>query len=254
MHAISLAHVRATRAALPPATCHNCSARTRCLGGGEEGASLERLEHSVARRLPLQRHERLFHRDESCFQLYAVREGQLKTQRRAPNGICQVLGFYLPGEVLGLDALGSGQYGCDAVALTDSVVCVLPYPALTRQLSEDVVLLQQFHRMMGTEIARRQGSMVLLGNARAQQRLASFLLEQAACSQARGETPCSFQLRMPREDIAAYLGLTVESISRLLSALRRVGALRVSNRMVEVLKPELLQQMAARADAAHDSG
>ncbi len=243
MPAISPAQARVTRELAPPATCHNCSARTRCLVDAADGAMVERLERSVLRRLPLLRHEVLFRRDEPCFQLYAVRDGQFKSQRGAPGAASQVLGFYMPGELLGLEALDSGVYGCDAVALTDSVVCVLPYPSLTRLLAKEAHLQQQFHRLMGKQIERQQSIMLLLGSARAPQRLAAFLLDQAARSALRGESPTKLQLRMSREDIGAYLGLTVESVSRLLSRFRRDGVLRVNNRAIELLAPELLREI-----------
>jgi CRP/FNR family transcriptional regulator len=241
MHAISLQ---------PAPTCHNCSARSRCLPDGADGASLDRLERCVSRRLPLARHQPLFRRGESCFQLYAIRDGEFKTLRNAPSGASQVLGFHMPGEVLGLEALGNGLHGCDAVALTDSLVCVLPYAPLARLLAQEGQLLRQFHHLMSSEIGRQQDTMLLLGNARAQQRLAAFLLEQAARRRLRGEPAAQLQLRMSREDIAAYLGLTVESISRMLSAFRRAGAVRVSNRAIELLAPEWLQQIVSQPEPA----
>lgn len=244
MQAISLAQARAARDSQPPANCRNCQARSHCLPDGADGVSLDRLERSVSSRLPLARHEVLYRRGDSCFQLYAIREGQFKTERMAPGGTAQVLGFYMPGDVLGLEALYTGQHGCNAVALTDSVVCVLPYAALVRLLGAEAHLQQQFHRLLGGEIARQQATMLLLGNARAPQRLAAFLLDQSARCQLRGESGSRLRLPMSREDIGAYLGLTVESISRLLSSFRQAGAVRVSNRMVELLAPELLQQIA----------
>jgi CRP/FNR family transcriptional regulator len=248
MHAISLAQARAARDAQPPATCRNCAARHHCLPDGTDGVSLDRLERSVSSRLPLARHEVLFRRGDACFQLYAIREGQFKTERQAPGGAAQVLGFYMPGDVLGLEALYTGQHGCAAVALTDCLVCVLPYPALMRVLGMEAHLQQQFHRLLGSEIARQQATMLLLGNARAPQRLAAFLLDLSARCQLRGESGSRLRLSMSREDIGAYLGLTVESISRLLSAFRRAGAIRVSNRTVELLVPEWLRQISERTE------
>lgn len=250
MHAFSQSQARAARDSQPAPTCHNCSARSRCLPDGADGASLDRLERCVAGRLPLARHASLFRRGQACYQLYAIRDGQFKTQRNAPSGASQVLGFYIPGEVLGLEALDSGLYGCDAVALTDCLVCVLPYAPLARLLAQESQLQRQFHHLMSREIGRQQDSMLLLGNARAPQRLAAFLLEQAARCRLRGESAAEFQLRMSREDIAAYLGLTVESISRMLSAFRHAGALRVSNRAIELLAPELLQQIVSQPESA----
>lgn len=252
MHAISLVPSRAARDSQPPATCQNCGARLRCLPDGADSASVDRLERAVQRRLPLARHQVLFRRGQPCDQLYAIRDGQFKTQRTAPSGASQVLGFYMPGEVLGLDALAGGQYGCDAVALTDSLVCVLPYAPLVRLLGHDGQLQQQFLRLMGGEIGRQHDTMLLLGNARAPQRLAAFLLGQAERCRVRGESPAQFHLRMSREDIGAYLGLTVESISRLLSGFRQAGALRVSNRAIELLAPELLQRIVEQHDAGRE--
>ncbi|MES2261260.1 MAG: cyclic nucleotide-binding domain-containing protein [Pseudomonadota bacterium] len=250
MHSISLTQARDSHAAPGAATCHNCPARTRCLPDGADGASLDRLERSVACRLSLARHEVLFRRGESGCQLYAIREGQFKTQRGVPNGASQVLGFYMSGELLGLEALDDGRYGCDAVALTDSVMCVLPYAPLTRLLAQESRLQLQFHHLMSSEIARQQATMLMLGNTRAPQRLAAFLLEQSVRCQLRGESGIRFQLRMSREDIATYLGLTAESISRLLSAFQHAGAMHVSNRAIELLAPDWLRQIVRQTAPA----
>ncbi|MFA9217706.1 MAG: helix-turn-helix domain-containing protein [Sphingomonadaceae bacterium] len=253
MHAISLAQARAARDGFAAASCHTCEARQRCLPDGADGVLLERLERSVQRRMRVGRHDALYRRGEPCSELFAIHAGQFKTQRSAPSGASQVLGFYMPGELLGLEALDRGQYGCDAVALTDSVVCVLPYAALARLLGQESRLQHQFHHLMSSEIARQQGAMLMLGNARAPQRLAAFLLEQSARCQLRGESGEQFQLRMSREDIAAYLGLTVESISRLLSAFRRSGAVRVSNRAIDLLAPDQLRQIVSQTETARDT-
>lgn len=225
-------------------TCHNCPVRSRCLPDGADDIVLERLDRQVVRRLPVKRQRALYLKGEPCAHLYAIRQGQFKREQAIQGGI-RVLGFYMPGQVMGFDGIGSGAYSCDTVALTDSLVCAIPYPAVTALLGQDVQLQHQFHRMMGDEIVRQQGATVLLGNLRAAPRLAGFLLDQAAAYAQGGTVPACFVLRMSRHDIASYLGLTVESISRLLAIFRHARALQVCNRAVELLDLDLLRDIAS---------
>jgi CRP/FNR family transcriptional regulator len=254
MHAIPF---KSSAAARPAPSCSNCGARVLCLPDSVGEAGLEQLERSVLRRVALPPLATLFRRGEPGQKLYAIREGQFKTQCTAAPGTgaaghTQVLGFHMEGDVLGLEMLASGHYGCDAVALSESVVCELPYRTLAPLLASEPVLQQQFHRLMAGQLERHQDTMSLLGGARARQRLAIFLLDRARQSRLRGASAESFRLHMSREDIAAYLGLTTESISRILSALRRDGVLQIRNRAVALLDLPLLQRLADGLDPAPD--
>lgn len=226
-------------------TCGNCPSRALCLPDGATGTALAHMEQQVAQRLPLQRHQILCLHDAPCTNLFAIRQGQFKSEQASPDGGIHVLGFHMPGQVIGLEGLGSGHYGCDTVALTDSLVCVIPYAPLAGLLAQHAQLNRQFHRLMANEIARHQARLLLLGNGRAASRLAGFLLDQAACHSQQGTAPASFRLYMSRHDIGSYLGLTVESISRLLATFRRARALQVRNRAVWLLEPAILQAIAA---------
>jgi CRP/FNR family transcriptional regulator len=183
-----------------------------------------------------------------CFtHLYAIRIGHFKTQCVSIGGAQQITGFQMPGELLGMDAISTGHHHCDAVALEDSEVCEIPFARLEELFAEIPALLRHFHRLMSQEITREQNVMMLLGNMRAEQRLAVFFINLASRYAARGYSSRSFQLRMMREEIGNYLGLTIESISRLLSKYKKAGYVRVSNREIEILDHASLKAIAAGA-------
>ena len=231
-------------AACPPSTCRECTTREHCLPAGLDAADLISFEHTVARRRQLKRHERLYQRGAPLDYLSIVRGGQVKTERPMPDGRPQVVGFYLPGQLLGLEALSSREYRCDAVALCDSTVCEVSYAMLIALIQQRGDLLRRFHALFGTELARQQTSTLLLGNARAPQRLAAFLLDLATSHHAPTPPAPSFELRMSRDDIASHLGLALESVSRQLTQFRAAGLLDVQNRRIELLDAAALQAIA----------
>jgi CRP/FNR family transcriptional regulator len=144
-----------------------------------------------------------------------------------------------------MDAISTDLHHCTAVALEDSEVCEVPFGSLQQLLADMPALLRHFHRMMSQEITREQSVMLLLGNMQATQRFAAFLVNLSSRYEARGYSPHTFQLRMSREEIGNYLGLTIESISRLLSKFKKEGLLRVSNREIELLDPVRLKAITA---------
>jgi len=235
----------------PAPSCSHCLARQHCLSARLEGEALHNYEQMVCF-LNVPRQTRLVTRGAPLTQLYSVRQGQFKTETRAPGGASQVTGWYLPGQMLGLDALADGHYVSDAIALCDSAVCAIPYQALATAMTADPALMGQFHHLLGEELVRRHSAMLLLGSARAPQRMASFLLELAS-QQAKGQEmgqrgQRALRLCMPREDISSYLGLAVESVSRLLSRFRAEGLITVSNRAISLLDVPRLQQLAVPAE------
>ena len=225
-------------------SCSQCQARQHCLSARLEGEALARYEQMVCF-YNVPRQTRLFARSAPLTQLYSVRQGQFKTEGRTPSGASQVTGWYLPGQMLGLDALADGHHVSDAIALADSAVCAIPYQALATAMAADPALMGQFHHLVGEELVRRQSAMLMLGSARAPQRMASFLLELAR-QQSRGQEK-ALRLCMPREDISSYLGLAVESVSRLLSRFREEGLITVSNRAISLLDVPRLRQLASPA-------
>ena len=147
----------------------------------------------------------------------------------------------MAGELLGLDGIGTGQHACDAVALEDSDVCVIPYDRLEELSREFPVLAQHFHRIMSREIVRDQGVMLLLGSMRAEERLAAFLLNLTQRLSARGYSSRELVLRMTREEIGSFLGLKLETVSRTFSKFAEEGLLEINQRQVKILDTTALK-------------
>ena len=221
--------------------CSNCNLRELCLPVGMSTEQLDRLDAIVATRRTLARGDALFRAGEAFTSLYAIRTGFFKTCVSSEDGRDQVTGFQMAGELLGLDGIGTERHTCDAVALEDSHVCVIPYNQLedlSRELSD---LQRHFHRIMSREIVRDHGVMLLLGSMRAEERLAAFLLNLTQLLRTRGFSSSSLILRMTREEIGSYLGLKLETVSRAFSKFQEDGLLEVKQRQIRVLEPEKLQ-------------
>jgi len=227
------------------ASCAGCSMHQLCLPMGLDNADIDRLDQIIGRRRRLARDERLYAAGDSFRNLYAVRFGHFKTYQVNAAGEAQITGFQMAGELLGMDAISTDRHRCNAVALEDSEVCEIPFANLQELFAHVPTLLRHFHRMMSQEITREQNVMLLLGNMRAEQRFAVFLVNKSARYAARGYSPTSFQLRMSREDIGNYLGLTIESVSRLLSRFRKLGLIAVDKREVQLLDLPRLKALAA---------
>jgi len=227
--------------------CSNCNLRELCLPVGFSDRELDRLDTLVATRRTVKRGELLFHTGDAFESLYAVRTGFFKTRVSSEDGRDQVTGFQMAGELLGLDGIGSERHTCDAVALEDSQVCVIPYEQLEYLSREFTDLQRQFHKIMSREIVRDHGVMLLLGSMRAEERLAAFLLNLTQRLQARGFSPSSLVLRMTREEIGTYLGLKLETVSRCFSKFQEDGVLAVRQRQIQVLDPAALQRIVGGA-------
>lgn len=226
-------------------SCAACSMHQLCLPMGLEDADIDRLDKIIGKRRRLERDEPLYKMGDPFRNLYAVRFGHFKTYQINAAGESQITGFQMAGELLGMDAISGDRHHCDAVALEDSEVCEIPFAHLEELFGQVPALLRHFHRIMSQEITREQNVMLLLGNMRAEQRFAVFLINLSARYAARGYSATRFQLRMSREDIGNYLGLTIESISRLLSRFKKLGLVQVDKREVELLEPVRLKAMAA---------
>jgi CRP/FNR family transcriptional regulator len=227
------------------ASCGGCSMHQLCLPMGLDEGDMGRLDQIIGKRTRIPRDERLYQMGQPFRNLYAIRFGHFKTYQVNAAGEQQITGFQMAGELLGMDAISGDRHQCDAVALEDSEVCEIPFTRLEDLFGQVPTLLRHFHRIMSQEITREQNVMLLLGNMRAEQRFAVFLVNLSTRYAARGYSPTSFQLRMSREDIGNYLGLTIESISRLLSRFKKQGWLKVDKREVTLLDPVMIRALAA---------
>jgi len=225
--------------------CSACSLRELCLPAGLEQREIDAVDRLVNRRRPVARREYLFRSNTPLQSLYAIRTGFMKTSVLHVDGREQVVGFHMPGDLMGLDAIGSSRHVCDAIALEDCEVCEIPMDKL-ELLSREIPALQaHFHRILSREIVRDHGMMLLLGGMRAEGRLAAFLLGLSQRFAARGYSSTEFVLRMTRADIGSYLGLKLETVSRALSRMQDNGLIGVRNRHLRIIDREKLQAAAA---------
>ena len=193
--------------------------------------------------LAFRRGDTLYARGDAFASLYAVRTGFFKTCVSSEDGRDQVTGFQMGGELLGLDGIGTDRHTCDAVALEDANVCVIPYHQLEDLSRELTDLQRQFHRIMSREIVRDHGVMLLLGSMRAEERLAAFLLNLTQRLHARGFSGSSLVLRMTREEIGSYLGLQARDGEPDLLAFQDDGLLEVRQRQIGIVDAPALQAL-----------
>jgi CRP/FNR family transcriptional regulator len=197
----------------------------------------------VANRRKVKRGATLFRNGEKFSALYAIRTGFFKTCVAADDGRDQVTGFQMAGEIMGLDGIVSDHHSCDAVALEDAEVCVMPFDRI-EDLSREITGLQRHvHKIMSREIVREHGVMLLLGSMRAEERLAAFLLNLVQRLHARGFSQSELILRMTREEIGSYLGLKLETVSRTFSKFQEDGIIEVKQRHVRIVDTEALKRL-----------
>ena len=201
-------------------------------------AALEELAHM---KRTYRRGDYLYRCGSPLQSLYAIRTGFFKTQVLHENGLEQVTGFQMAGEIIGMDAISNDSHTCNAVALEDSEVCELPFGKLEELGRKLPTLQRHLHKIMSREIVRDHGIMLLLGSMRAEERLAAFLLNLSQRFAARGYSPSTFQLRMTRQEIGNYLGMKIETVSRTLSQFQEAGLISVRNKAVEILDAKNLR-------------
>lgn len=239
----------------PKSVCSACDLRDLwCLPIGLKHEEFHQLDNIINRRKRVKRGEHLYRVGDDFRSLYALRTGFFKTLFISENGQEHITGFHMTGELLGLDAICNDHHSCNAIALEDSEICEIPFPALESLCREIPALQKQFHKILSREISRDQGLMVLLSSMNADQRLAAFLVNLSQRFGARGYSPHQFQLRMTRGEIGSYLGLKLETISRTLSKFQEDGLICVQNKHLVLNDLARLKGIAERAHASSTPG
>ena len=218
-----------------------------CLPCGLNGSDLAMLGDLVYTRRRVKRGDSLFHAGTGFDSLFAVRSGFFKSSVVLEDGRDQVTGFHMAGEVLGMDGIGSGHHTSDVVALEDSEVCIMPFSLIEEAAREVPALQRHLHAVLSREIVRDHGVMMLLGSMRAEQRLAAFLSNLSKRFVRRGYSASDFHLRMTREDIGSYLGLKLETVSRLFSQFQKDGLIEVEQKHVRILSITGVEAILASA-------
>ncbi|HQU15743.1 MAG: transcriptional regulator FNR [Chromatiales bacterium 21-64-14] len=224
--------------------CQECSLAQLCLPLGIGRTDVDRLDAIIKRRRPLQRGDYLYRTGDRFHAVYVIRSGSLKTWAPGEGGAEQVTGFHLPGEMVGLEAIHADQHRCAAIALETTSVCEVPFSQLEELSGRVPALQQQLHRLMSREILRDHEHLLVLGKKTAEERLATFLVSLSNRLRERGYSATDFRLSMARGDIANYLGLAVETVSRLFTRFQDHGWLEVDRKQVQLKDSARLQDLA----------
>ena len=225
-------------------SCENCCLNRFCLANGLKAEEVATLNRITRQSRPFSRGAAIFRAGEELEALYVVRSGAVKIFTSAPDGVDQIIRFHLPGDLIGLDAMGSGRHTTTAVALDTTSVCIVPWSAVDSERSPLPVLQSQVLRIVGTELATENERMIMLAQRAALARLAAFLIHLSEQFRRRGFSATEFHLSMSRQEIANYLGLAIETVSRLFSQLQAEDLIDVSRRFVQIRRLEALRQLA----------
>ncbi len=233
-----------TELARHEAHCEDCGLNLICLPVAVDDDDLHRLETIIERGRPLQRGEHVFRSGTPFESIYAVRSGAFKTYRLTPDGDEQIMGFHLPGEIFGLGGLGHENHSNAAVALETSAVCEIPFDRVEALAREIPGLQRHMFQLLSKEISEDEQLLVLLSKRSAEERIAALMLSLSARLRRRHLSATRFRLPMSRGDIGNYLGLVVETVSRVLTRLQNQGVIEVEGKEIHILEPERLTAIA----------
>lgn len=223
--------------------CASCSMRSACMPQTLNDQELTRFDSIVSATRFVKRGDSLYRANDTFLSIYAIRAGSFKTVVMHRDGREQVTGFHLAGEVLGLDGVCTERHSSDAIAIEDSSVCIIPYALLESMCVESKRLQQQVLRMMSGEIVRESSLMMLLGTMSAEQRVAAFLLNLSSRMKARGYSPAEFNLRMTREEMGNFLGMKLETVSRMFSKFQRDGLVQTHGKKIRIVNLDALERV-----------
>jgi CRP/FNR family transcriptional regulator len=225
-------------------SCTACGLKDLCIPCGLTEDALKELDSATKYKHKFERDDSIFRAGEVATSIFAVRSGSFKTTMSNSDGAEQVTGFYLPGELVGLDGLGGNVHSCTTTALETSTVCEIPADEFDQMCANIQSLRHQTMRLIGNELSHEQHMMLVLGQMNAEERLASFLIDLSHRYKERGFSATEFNLSMSRHDLANYLGLAVETLSRLFSRFQEKSILQVNRRNIRIMNWEVLCDIA----------
>jgi CRP/FNR family transcriptional regulator len=224
--------------------CGNCRLNSICLPLALESDDIEQLDNIIERSKPMQKGQHLYREGDGFKSVFAVRSGAMKAYKTTDDGREQVTGFYFPGEILGMDGISNNLHASSAKALETAAVCEIPFSSLEKLSAMMPSLQRHFFQLMSREITEDQQLITLLSKNSADERVASLMLSISARNSKRKLSATQFRLPMSRVDIGNYLGLTVETVSRVFSRMQKMEILQVDNKEIKILDIPGLQKMA----------
>ncbi len=228
----------------PLVSCGDCRLNAICLPISLHVDDIDKLDDIIQRGRPLQKGEYLYRSNEPFQSVYAVRSGTIKAVNITNDGQEQVTGFYLPGEVLGMDGIAQNHYTNSAIALETAAVCEIPFSRLEDLSLQLPTLQRHFFQLMSKEITSDQQLITLLSKNSADERIASLLLSISTRNHNRNLSATDFRLPMSRADIGNYLGLTIETVSRVLSRFQKSNLLEVDKKEISIIDMDGLKRIA----------
>lgn len=215
--------------------CQSCSFSHLCLPVSLNKSELDSLDDIIERKRPLHKQDKLINAGDKFHSLFAVRSGSFKSYISGSDGVEQIVGFHFPGDIVGFDAMRDDTHQSYTQALETAMVCELPYDTLDNVSNRYPKLRQQIMKFMSSEIKHDHDLMMLLSKRSAEERLLHFISHLSQRFDERGYSAKQFNLSMTRSEIGNYLGLTVETISRLLTRFQKEGLLKVDGKLITIL-------------------
>ena len=234
-------------------SCKNCGLSSLCLPVGLSDSDVERLDAIVTRSTPYHRGDLLYKQGDEFDGIHIVKSGSVKTYYAGKDGQDHVVGFFLPGELIGLEAIHTGVHSCSAAVLETTASCKVPFEELEQLTVEIPGLQHQLLRLLSKEVHNDCGMVALLGNNSAEERLAAFLMSLSSRFSQRGLSATEFNLTMSRAEIASYLGLAVETVSRTFSRFHEKGLLEAERKRIKLLEQSRLLQLAGQCSVDGDA-
>ena len=225
-------------------SCDGCSLSTVCIPNGLSKDELIELEKTIDKTQKVKKKDHIFSSHEKIDGIYAVKSGSIKTSISNEEGQEQVLEFHLPGDLLGFDAFNTGSHTCDAIALEDTLLCKIPIAVFDDLCEKLPGLRRELRHQVGKEIDHNQRLLLSLGQQQTDERLATCLIQLSRHYQSRGFSYQEFTLPMPRQDLANYLGMAVETLSRIISRMTEQGIIKVERRTIMISNLDKLEALA----------
>ena len=223
--------------------CSDCSLREVCMPGDLTPMDLERLDALICSARKVARGDTLYRTGDAFHSIYAIKAGAFKTVVTLRDGREQITGFQIAGEPLGMEGIHAGEHTSEAVALEDSLLCIIPFARLERLCADIRAMQKHLHRLMSSEIVRKSQLMAMLGSMRAEERVSAFLVNLAQRLRTLRCSDTDLTLKMSREELGSYLGMTLETVSRMLSRFHDEQLIDVRGKKVRILDAEGLQRI-----------
>ncbi len=214
------------------ATCSNCSLHELCLPRGLKIDDLEKLEVVVKGSRPIEKGTHIFRAEDPFESFYAVRSGSVKVYIINESGEEQIIGFYFPGEIIGFDGIEHHKHTCSAVSMETATYCSLPYEKITDICKKIPDLQNQMFRLLSREISNDNQLLLTINKRSAEEKIATFLISLSSRFQKLGYSAKEYNLPMSRQEIGNYLGLTIETVSRLFTKFQRNGLVKINRKAI----------------------